>query len=856
MANEEISSYTHVILSLERPGWLMAAGLDKGLHHDRYPLGAIAVLVLAGAKIRYRYSNYPSGIGVTLSLLNNDNKTEVHREVKAEWNEVVSEYTSVPFFSTPYTDSAGQIVSIDVEISGEQNILPLYKAGGSADLFFQVWDLKNADYALFTSDYAQILIPAKDKEVLRALHHSSGLESLVAYYDGVFEYFNYLAGLSFKPVAPTDKNIPNRYFMKADKSGGGAAYYGGGWTAETSDSVAAFWLDIRATNWGSLHEIAHGYQGSFMATSTINMAEVWNNVLAASYQNKMLGDEVYEKGWLYSGGEERLYSDAMAAFDSESSVVANHLILFFYMLMFERTGERGIIEFFQRYRRISNEPGFRVEDHPAMDLLSSVAVDVANVDVSSYMAYAEASLTAGQEVENAYSNATPVFPLYLLVPQDELRRVQDLLGLRSPLGLVSGAQLSVTGLSGSVSFVFEDHIYRVIAGRNFLLRDGKGPARVLKVTSARVTVHDLPVGLYALQLPSVGSGDYRCVTHYAVVNSGASDVDCLYVRKYAAVLADQVVYLNGLYNVFCTVAVDVSKGRLVVDVVSNNPHSYFPGQVYAAIAVRDARGEIVFIRRMLGDETPLFHQEVVMEKDFVIEVFHKEPSRLAVSHSTESKVIDNGAQMNYLKITAQGLVNLGLGTDSGANLKAEIDKCARTFQQSPHLILHVDHPVKLDLWQAINSFVEPIRSELFGRYRAIEFSPPAFNRSLFGSVMIWRFQGNGGKDVGYLKMNLALQELDIIFLGGAPHEYFSSVYMSVFVKSASGEMVYLRELRGDVFNEPSMMSVPFAPHSTVSVVHREPTRCWIVKDDSPERIAVERVQHVKHSALRNLILTS
>jgi hypothetical protein len=152
--------------------------------------------------------------------------------------------------------------------------------------------------------------------------------------------------------------------------------------------------------------------------------------------------------------------------------------------------------------------------------------------------------------------------------------------------------------------------------------------------------------------------------------------------------------------------------------------------------------------------------------------------------------------------------------------------------------------------------VEPIRSELFGRYRAIEFSPPAFNRSLFGSVMIWRFQGNGGKDVGYLKMNLALQELDIIFLGGAPHEYFSSVYMSVFVKSASGEMVYLRELRGDVFNEPSMMSVPFAPHSTVSVVHREPTRCWIVKDDSPERIAVERVQHVKHSALRNLILTS
>ena len=51
--------------------------------------------------------------------------------------------------------------------------------------------------------------------------------------------------------------------MKADKHGAGAGIYGGRWTAETSSSVSSFWLTPKDSNWGSLHEIAHGYQGHF-----------------------------------------------------------------------------------------------------------------------------------------------------------------------------------------------------------------------------------------------------------------------------------------------------------------------------------------------------------------------------------------------------------------------------------------------------------------------------------------------------------------------------------------------------------------------------------------------------------------
>jgi hypothetical protein len=41
MADEGINSNTYVISSLERPDWLIVAGLDKGLHHDRTETGGL-----------------------------------------------------------------------------------------------------------------------------------------------------------------------------------------------------------------------------------------------------------------------------------------------------------------------------------------------------------------------------------------------------------------------------------------------------------------------------------------------------------------------------------------------------------------------------------------------------------------------------------------------------------------------------------------------------------------------------------------------------------------------------------------------------------------------------------------------
>lgn len=214
---------TYEIYSLERPDWLLSSGLSKGIYHDR---NALNMILSAGKKVRFRQSHPHLDMGVTLNLLNDDREKEHHAVVTTQWGGIVASHTSVLFLTTPYTDSAGELVSIEVDFVDGGEYLPICQAGLEADKFFRDWNLLEAEFALYISDCAMILIPAKDKAVLWAMHQRSGLQSLAAYYDGIFEHFNYLAGLSFNPTVPTDKNIPNRYFMKADKSGPGAAYYG------------------------------------------------------------------------------------------------------------------------------------------------------------------------------------------------------------------------------------------------------------------------------------------------------------------------------------------------------------------------------------------------------------------------------------------------------------------------------------------------------------------------------------------------------------------------------------------------------------------------------------------------------
>lgn len=849
MASEEIEMQTFCFQSLERPDWMIKAGLSKGTFHDRHDLG---VVLPYGTEIFFRLKTPASNVGVQLRLLNDDGKTEKSAEVETEWRSLFATVASVPFVDTRYTEKAGELTEVEVMFMGGVTRLSKYYPGTDGAEFLAGWHATGAVFALLYTKYAQILVPVKDKPLLSGM---GGLQKLSDYYDQLFEHFNYLAGLSFDTAVSTDRNIPNRYFMKADKSGRGSAYYGGGWTAEVNDSVAKCWLDIKPTNWGSLHEIGHGYQGPFMSYSSLGLREVWNNIFAASYQCEFMGEDVYKDGYLYfyNGGEPGLYARAKAEFDSEEIIKDLSIILFFLMLIFQRTGDRCIVEFHQRYRRIANSAGFKAEDHLAMDLLSSVAIDVADTDVTHFMAHADVSLTRHQIMENAYSGATPVCPLYVPLAPSDPEEFRKMVGVRSYLHLVSTAQLAVTGLKGGVFFKFRPNIYNKVVGKSLILRSGSGKSRVVSVRDQNTLVTDLPVGIYSLQLPSARVGGFEADRFYVVVRQGVSDFDCVYVDKQVSELANQEIHLGGLNGNFGTIRVDISLGRLIFDVTSERPHVYFKDKIYAKVTVKNAQGELVFEREIFG-LTILFHLDLSISPDFTIEIMHMEPVRLKVPNTMGgSPVIDETNKLNVLKITEIGLVNQELDTDAGKNLKVSMELAAELYERLPHLVLYDDFPLKADFKRAINSFAEPGRSELFERYKKIEFVLPEMSDSAGGDV-VWYLRGLGGL-IGLINFKLAKNLVDLKFFSVMPHSGFASLYVVVMLRSNSGEIRYLRELRGDVLTEEESVVLPFTTGDTVSVMHKEPDRSHFETEDG-FRHATGLVQHVTYGVLRQLELSS
>ena len=71
---------TQSLYTLTRPVWLDAAGMSKGIDHDRQHLG---IILAAGQVLRVRQTNAAFTGKLTLRLLNDDSKTEAEFSVGA-----------------------------------------------------------------------------------------------------------------------------------------------------------------------------------------------------------------------------------------------------------------------------------------------------------------------------------------------------------------------------------------------------------------------------------------------------------------------------------------------------------------------------------------------------------------------------------------------------------------------------------------------------------------------------------------------------------------------------------------------------------------------------------------------------
>ncbi|MBC1563511.1 immunoglobulin-like domain-containing protein [Listeria booriae] len=740
------------LYTLEDPTWFRNEGFTKGIGHDKQDFG---VLLRPGGTIEVRQTNANFKELVTIELLNDDDKTEKAVKVGSDWVSIKADVASVPFAVTTYT-TIKPTLEYNVTNATE---LPTFKAGENDSSFFRTWDGNQSDFALISNNYIQILVPIKDKKYLMNMEKFANMDELFEYYDTVFETYNELAGISFTPSRPTDKNVGNKYFAKANKSGPAAAYYGGSNAATSGASISEYWLN---PHWGNLHEIAHGYQGSFMNDITFSTAEVWNNIYANAFEQKVAGNN-YAERWLYkyqpsptnveNTFQTKVYEDKIPL--SSWDVVMK---LYALTMMTDKAGLEAFSHFNQEYRQLANEPNF-VNTNLLLDMLSKYYAEASDFNMAPFIDLVQGSSSPRQEIQSLYGTAKNVYPAAGLLSGSNLERVKNALSLESKWSLVDNSQLEKYHFSSDATITFDIDDFSQLQGQVLRLKDGGNTLQEIIITQPTMVLKNIPVGIYSIDIPYGLDKIYKIDKYYIPITDETNVINLKMSELKSTEIGTQKMTFKGLGDIiFATATVNPESGTFSLDVTRGSPHSYFDSS-YAIVEIFDAAGRMKFRRDMNGLTTQIGHFDAEIEIGDLIRVTHQEISRFSVSGSTTS-LVGNQRIQNY-EVTKYGLENTSTNNSALSDYKDRLVKFADAIIEDNRVNQQENAIPKAYLEMAINYLDEPDKKMYKDKYGDL-FVVKSKDTILYNSALalLESLFNDSSKDT--LKTTTTQAEIDVV----------------------------------------------------------------------------------------------
>lgn len=811
------------LYNLEDPTWFRKTGFSKGLGHDKQDLG---IILPANVQLTIKQVNPKFKGNLTVRLLNDNNQHETSKTFNQSAITISTPYSSVPFVDTVYDGS--EKPKIEYRVTSSMQTLPIYKRGQNEQSFFNQWDKAAVPFALVIDDYFQLLVPQKDKAYMKNMKDFSSIDQLILYYREIFEYYNKLAGISFNTNIQTDKNVPNKYFIKADKSGPGGGYYGGNHTAETSDSVASFWL---TKGWGALHEIGHGYQDDF------TRGEVWNNIYAHSLQKKDPDVDIFKNGWLYDYGRKdsvdnnvnKLWHQDKAAFNTWGLREQ----LYGYVLLKDKAGDASFTHFNQEYRKLANTSGFNTSDYKQFDLISKAYGEISKLDFTPVIESFGGVMTSWQKEENRYKNYKPVAPLNEVVPSSQVSQIQQSLKLETPLSLVNTDDLATTGLKGNVTLNFKIDDFNQIKNQTLYIMNGEKEGKKVAITNQTISLGQLPVGIYTIYSTNRSNKLYILDNHYLKVKETNNNVTLNYKLRTKSTLVNQEIDFLGISdNLFATATVDLENQKLNMKVLNKTPHDYFPNEQYAKIEILDQNNNVTYTKVITGTNAALENSSQTLKEGYKIRLYHREPSRLKIR---DNKTALTNNQTNTLIVTSQGLKNENLNQNLNQELAGRIDSFAAKINAEKLMAKSDCAESKIEFKLAIDALTEPLKSEMLTKYKDL-LPDSTINKEnpYLGKNFNFTFKGLGDWLFGQLTLDLSSNQANIDIKKGEPHVYFDDSYASLSIKDNEGNIVYTKDFIGNKTNEALVKNIPIKTGYYITIKHQEPDNRLLITNTENE----------------------
>ena len=604
---------------------------------DRQILG---IYLSNNQSIQARIVSSESALAV--NFFNNDQYTESSMTIPltGEWVTLENRkdgiiYESVPLLRTTVLSKENTVInkSYVIELQYDETIEPLnyYHYLDDEQTFRSDWLKSGNRYGVIESETILLVVPFLDMNYMTNYYRNgfTSLDKFLEYYQKVVEKMDEYVGLEFNPEKITDQNVRTKYVVKANRHGVGAAYYAGDHVGVNNASMASFF----EMNWGGLHELGHGYQGS-LGKGEMLLGEVSNNILGHYIQ---IDKSIYFHlgNWLgelsvieEERNTQRLSGKTFLEIDEPSRLY----VIINLLNTFEKGTTYGKLYSWYRDqlykgRTITNQDAY----------VEGIA-ELYKVNIIPYM---EAwGLQISDETKaNIYENHYPFMNILKdMVNDDTLQTVISGEGMDRKYGLVSNEILQKYTTQGNMNLQIEIDDISQIQGKVIQIKDGKEVIKSIKIENSQIE-ETLPVGTYFLQMPVINGYSYQYA--YVQIKEDVENAEIYSYEKLENTDYDNYLMFRVLGYNYDTIAYQLTFKEHYTKAEIRYPNqSKMGGSEY--VKIYDTNGDIVTEDVVTGgyfDFSKGTH-EITLEPGYVIEICY--PNRFAnkvVAYNTLTNTI-------------------------------------------------------------------------------------------------------------------------------------------------------------------------------------------------------------------------
>ena len=591
---------------------------------DRQILG---VYLSNNQSIKARIVSSESALAI--NFFNNDQYTESSTTIPltGEWVTLENRkdgigYESVPLLRTTVLSKENTVInkSYVIELQYDETIEPLnyYHYLDDEQAFRIDWLESGNRYGVIESETMLLVVPFLDMSYMTNYYNNgfTSLDKFLEYYQKVVEKMDEYVGLEFNPEKMTNQNVRTKYVVKANRHGVGAAYYAGDHVGVNNASMASFF----EMNWGGLHELAHGYQGS-LGKGEMQLGEVSNNIIGHYIQ---IDKSIYfhSGNWL---GELSVIEEERNAqrISGKTFLEVDEPSRLYVIINLLNTFEKGTTygKLYSWYREQLYQ-GRRMTNQDAY--VEGIA-ELYKVNIIPYM---EAwGLKISDEAKaNVYENNYPLVNILKdMVNDNTLQTVMSGEGIDRKYGLVSNETLQKYTSGGVMSLQMDIDDITQIQGKVIHIKDGKDIIKSIKIENNQIE-EALPIGTYFLQMPVINGYSYQYA--YVQIKEDMKNTHIYTYEKLEDIDYDNYLMFRVLGYNYDTIAYQLTFKEQYTKAEIRYPNqSAMSGNEY--VKIYDTKGDIVTEDIATGgyfDFNKGTH-EITLEPGYVIEICY--PNKFA-----------------------------------------------------------------------------------------------------------------------------------------------------------------------------------------------------------------------------------